>query len=365
MSKKKILWILNGLLNNGISMFVVNYLSHMDLDKYEYHLGISGNYIDDNLLRRLENLNIKIHIFPCRKKKTVRYFLELKKYIKENSIELCHFHGNSATLTIDLLAAKLAGCKNRIAHCHNSKCDYKIANQLLKPFFISLYTVGVACSDVAAANMFGKNRNSIYIIKNGIDTQKFRFNNECRVNVRKEFNIMHDKIVLGHVGGFNEQKNQKFLIDMFKNLYSINSAYMLVLVGDGEKKQELMQYSSNIGIKKEAILFLGNRSDVNILMNAFDCFLLPSIFEGLGIVAIEAQSIGLSCILSNEVPDITKVTDNVVYLPLDIDKWTYEILGAKYSINERQCNFVRENGWDIRDCVKDLENIYLKEIGEM
>lgn len=71
MSKKKILWILNGLLNNGISMFVVNYLSHMDLDKYEYHLGISGNYIDDNLLRRLENLNIKIHIFPCRKKKTV------------------------------------------------------------------------------------------------------------------------------------------------------------------------------------------------------------------------------------------------------------------------------------------------------
>ena len=363
MRRKKILWVLNGLLNNGISMFVVNCLSHMDLDRYEYHLGISGRYIDDNLLRKLDDLNITIHIFPCRKKETVAYFLQLRDYIRENGIELVHFHGNSATLAIDLFAAKLAGCKHRVAHCHNSKCDHKIANQLLKPFFNSLYTVGIACSDIAAVNMFGKN--GAQIIKNGIDTQKFRFNSEYRANVRKELHITNDKIVLGHVGGFNEQKNQKFLIDMFKKLYSINSNYILILVGDGEKRQELMQYSRDIGIKNETVFFLGNRSDVNMLMNAFDCFLLPSIFEGLGIVAIEAQSTGLSCILSDRVPSITNVTNSVVYLPLDSDRWVQEILKSKYSIDESQSLVVRENGWDIRKCVKDLEDIYSREIGEI
>lgn len=176
----------------------------------------------------------------------------------------------------------------------NKKITQIMNEKKYKAFFNSLYTVGIACSDIAAVNMFGKN--GAQIIKNGIDTQKFRFNSEYRANARKELHITNDKIVLGHVGGFNEQKNQKFLIDMFKKLYSINSNYILVLVGDGEKRQELMQYSRDIGIKNETVFFLGNRSDVNMLMNAFDCFLLPSIFEGLGIVAIEAQSTGLSCI---------------------------------------------------------------------
>lgn len=361
MKKKKILWVLNGLLSNGISMFVLNFLSNMDLEKYEYHLGISGNYIDKELFEKIEKLNIKIHIFPCRKRNTIRYFYQLKNYIKENKIDLVHFHGNSSTLVIDLLAAKLAGCKRRVAHSHNSESQYRKLNMLLRPIFNLLYTTGIACSENASLNMFGGNKKNIYILKNGIDTKKFKYNSKIRREIRKKLNISDSQVVLGHVGGFNNQKNQKFLVDLYKKISDESSKYILIFVGDGKMSDEIKRYTKELGISTNSIRFLGNRHDIERIMNCFDCFVFPSIFEGLGIVMIEAQSIGLSCIASEHVPSITNVTGNVSFLPLNLDSWKDKILNNNFSVLPEQVKLVKDGGWDVRSCAKNLENIYLKE----
>ena len=337
-------------------MFVINYLTNLDLEKYDYILGISGDYIDDVLIEIVKKLELRIVYFPCRKKHTIKYFVELVNFIRKERIDAIHIHGNSTTITIDLLAAKIGGCKCRIAHCHNSKCDYKRINVILRPLFRKIYTVGIACSREAAINMFGEADN-VYILKNGIDTQKFHYSNLHRNKIRNELNILNSEIVLGHVGAFNNQKNQEFLIALMNKLLAQSKMYKLVLVGEGIKQEEIKKLAVKSKLD-DRVLFLGKRDDVADVMNAFDIFVFPSKFEGLGIVAIEAQSVGLPCIVSEYVPYIAKTTTNIEYLKLDVDIWTEKILNGKFEI-KTECNReVRENGWDIKNCVEELQKIY-------
>lgn len=355
--RKKIMWILNGFLSNGITMFVINYLTNLDLNKFEYYLGISGDYIDQSLLKKVEELNVKIVYLPCRKRQTIEYFFKLKKIVKNENIDIVHIHGNSATVAIDLLAAKQGGCKRRIAHCHNSRCDYKKANKLLKPIFNRVYTCGIACSEEAALNMFGK-VDSIRIIKNGIDTNKFCFNEKKRKMMRDNLNILDKDILLGHVGAFNNQKNQEFLIELIKKLIYYDDSYKLVLVGEGEKLEFIKKMAKDYGVDNK-VLFLGKRDDIAAIMCIFDIFVFPSKFEGLGIAAIEAQSTGIPCIASEEVPLIARVTDNMEYLKLDVDEWCKRILNDNLNIDIEGNMKVKAQGWDIRTCANELQMMYM------
>lgn len=358
--KKKIMWVLNGLGQNGISMFVINYLENLDKDKFEYILGISGNTIDDNLLNRIKKTNVSIVKLPCRKNKPIEYFFAVSQFIRKNKIDLFHIHGNSSTVSLDLMAAKIGGCRYRIAHCHNSECDYKRMNKILQPVLNRLYYKGFACSENAAFNMFGVGwgKRNVTVLKNAIDTSKFFFSNEGRSDVRGEFGIDESTRVICHIGGFNEQKNQLFLVKV-ASMLSKQLDYKILFVGDGKERQSVFIKANECGLA-DRVIFTGNREDIRNILSAADIFVLPSLFEGLGIVAIEAQSVGLPCLLSDAVPPITKILDSTKYIPLNEEVWVREIqvLIENSMRKEDAWKSVREAGWDIKDNAKKLELEY-------
>lgn len=361
-SKINILWVLNGLGQNGISMFVLTYLQNLDKRKYHFYLGISGNEINDILYKEAKKMDMEIICMPCRKHETFKYVIDLMKFIKKNHIDIFHIHGNSTTITIDLLAAKMAKCKIRIAHCHNSKCDFKIVNKIIRPVFNKLYLEGFACSEKAAINMFGRDwekKKCVYILKNGIEINKFTYSENHRMRLRKELHIDDSDTILGHVGFFNEQKNQRFLVNLMERIiHEGRLNYKLVLVGDGPNKNKIQKMAKDKGLDRY-IYFLGIRNDIPSILSCFDIFLFPSIFEGLGIAVIEAQSSGLPCILSDNIPRITKILDTTEYAMLDEKLWVNRIIQKKRNKNRRNAVIaVRELGWDIVGNCAILENEY-------
>lgn len=367
-SKINVLWVLNGLGQNGISMFVLTYLQNLDKSKYRFHLGISGKEINDSLYKQALNMDIEIIFMPCRKHDTFHYILDLAKYIKTKHIDIFHIHGNSTTITIDLLAAKIAKCKIRVAHCHASKCDHKIVNELLQPFFNRLYSQGFACSEDAAINMFGKKwkkRKCISILKNGIETNKFIYRESEKIDIRKKLQLTDKDIVLGHIGFFNNPKNQIFLINLIEMLIGTGTQnYKLVLVGDGPNKEKIQALVDKKGINNY-VHFLGIRNDIPSILSSFDMFLFPSIFEGLGIAVIEAQSNGLPCILSDRVPQITKILDSTEFVALDEKLWIDKIVEKrKNSHRENAVLKVQEFGWDIVDNCDILQKEYYRLLSE-
>lgn len=369
-SKIHVLWVLNGFEQNGISMFVLEYLKYLDKTKYHFYLGISGNNINDFLYKKIKNIkNIDIISLPCRNKGIFHYFISLIKTIKSKEIKIFHIHGNSSTITIDLLAAQISKCPIRIAHCHNSKSNHDIINKILQPFFNKMYSKGFACSKDAAIHMFGKNwetNKRISILKNGIECGKFIYNKSERKRIRNELQIKDSEIVLGHIGVFNNQKNQKFLIDIIELLQKSGKYnYKLVLVGNGPNKSKIEKLVVKKGLGKY-IIFAGVRNDIPSVLCGFDIFLFPSIFEGLGIAVIEAQSSGLSCILSDKVPCITKILDSTQYITLDINLWSEKILEYKINNNRENSSFkVQSLGWDILDNCVILEKEYEKLIKQL
>lgn len=364
MKKKKILWVIHNFYQNGITMFIINFFSKINLEKYEYILCISGNKIEQTLVKEINNLGVKVIFAPCRQKNVISYFFYIMACIKKDHIDAIHVHGNSSSISLDLLAAKLGGVKICIAHSHNSDCSIGILNKVLRPFLLMLCDYGIACSQEAANNMFGAKRRkkSCLILKNGINIEQFIYDEAGRENLRNEWNINEHTIVLGHVGVFNSQKNQQFLLPILKELIKSNPNYRLVLVGDGEKREIIQENAKNEGLS-EYIIFTGKRDDVNKVMSAIDIFLFPSIFEGLGIVAIEAQAEGLPCLLSSEVPSIAKILYTTEFIELEQVAW----VNAIKKINIGRVNdgnmLVRNSGWDINDCVKELEGFYLAAIG--
>lgn len=193
------------------------------------------------------------------------------------------------------------------------------------------------------------------VIVNAIDVKKYNKNDEIRMKYRKEFNVQ-DKIVIGHVGRFHFQKNHQFLIKIFKCLSERNQRYHLLLVGQGQIEQEIREYVKQKNLESR-VTFLGARSDLDKIYQTMDLFILPSLFEGLGIVALEAQAALLPCVLSDGVPKIVRVNDNVIFVPLKNtpEQWAdavekmlcktqviNKLFDSEYNISTQVENFERE-----------------------
>ena len=212
----------------------------------------------------------------------------------------------------------------RIAHCHNSKCEHKTLHKILNVIFKRSYTKAVACSDLAGEWIFGKKNYDI--LPNAIDINKFRYKDCVRNEYRKKLELDSDEIIIGHVGNFNEQKNHKFIIDIF-NSFQKRTKSSLLLIGTGILIEEVKRQVEELGIQ-EKVYFLGLRDDVNCWMQAMDVFLFPSKWEGFGMVLIEAQASNLPVIASTEVPTVTRVTNFIRYIDLksNVNDWNDAIL---------------------------------------
>jgi len=294
----------------------------------------------------------------------LRYLKALTRVIREEGYDAVHIHGNSATLVLELIAAKLAGCKLRIVHSHNTSCLHKTLNNLLQPAFQRLCTHRLACSEAAGTWLYGKR--PFTVIQNGVDTGRFSFDADARRCVRASYGIPEDAIVVGHVGLFTKTKNQRFLLEILNRL---PDQYCLMLVGDGPDAPEVRNQANAMGLT-DRVFFAGAVTEPEQYYSAFDMMALPSLFEGLPLTLVEAQSSGLHCLVSDRVTREADLTGNLAFLPIDqgADIWREAIQRMKITDREVCGAMARERichaGFDIRQEAAKLREYYLAAAGK-
>ena len=348
-----------GLIYDGITSVIISYLEAMDKTALEIYV-INTIKAEPKILDKITNLGCKVIDLPSRKTETLSYFLKLTDFIKKNRIRIVHAHGNSATLTIELLAGYLGGAKKRIAHSHNTKCNQIYADKLLRPFFYKLCTDSIACGNEAGRWLF-KDK-SFIVLKNGRNINKYAFSHIKREVIRDMYSL-EDSFVLGHVGGFFEQKNHQYVIRIFRVFLKMYPKSKLFLIGDGPLKDEILNGVSDI---KDNVIFTGAIENVEDYLNACDGMLLPSLFEGLPLVAIEWQINGLPALLSDTITKDCKLTPNVKFDSIEQSPkiWADDIVkmineNDREESSEISKKMIRETGFDIEDNAKTLRSIYL------
>jgi len=368
MDKIKILYINGNIMKRGgIESYMMNYYRHLDHNKIQIDfvvLGFEKGVYDDEI----QALGGKIYHIPKKSKNYLGYIKELREIFSTGKYKIVHSHLDAMSMTV-LKQAKKCNVPIRIAHSHNTQ---HLTNNFIKVQIneyarkrIRNYATHLfACSEAAGRWLFGNeavDKGKVNIIKNAIDINKFIFNEEKRKEFRKELNINESEFVIGHVGRFDYQKNHEFLLDVFANVLKTIPNAKLVLVGDGDLRKEIENKISFLNIKDNVII-LGVREDVNNLYNLFDLFVLPSHFEGLGIVAIEAQANGVQCIVSDVVPEEAKVTDKIKFLSLNnTDLWTKTIVDFSNMKISRKIDkkHIADLGYDINVEAKKLQEMYI------
>ena len=370
MSKKKeepirIAQIIGKWVGGGVEAVVMNYYRHIDHEKLQFDF-ICDEDSTNIPYEEIESLGGKVILIPPYQKLN-KYIKELTRILNEGNYKIVHSHINTLSV-FSLFAAKCAGVQVRIAHSHsttNKKEKKKnLMKQVLRPFSKLFATDYMCCSELAGRWLFGNkeyDKGNVYLLNNAIDVEKFKYDEKIRKAKRKELGIKDNQLVIGHIGRFVAQKNHTFLIDIFNEIHKKNKDAILVLAGQGPLMDEIKSKVKDLGLT-ESVKFLGQRTDANELYQAFDVFLLPSIYEGLGLVLIEAQCAGLPCVASTEVPKVAKVTKNLYFIPLlnSSEEWAKTALKiATKSKREDYSKKVTNKNYNIEVEVQKLEDEYL------
>lgn len=353
-------------LGGGVESVVMNYYRNIDRNKIQFDF-ICDNDSTNIPYDEIESLGGKVILIPPYQK-VIKYHKELKRILKEGNYKIVHSHINTLSV-FSLFAAKCAGVPVRIAHSHsttNKKEKSKnFMKQLLRPFCKVFATDYMCCSELAGRWLFGDkeyDKGNVYLLNNAIDLNKFKYDEVVRREKRKELNIDDDTLVIGHVGRFVEQKNHRFLIDIFNEVHKQNEKSILLLVGQGPLMAEIKEKVKSLGIE-DCVKFLGQRNDISELYQAMDVFCLPSLYEGLPVVGVEAQMTGLLCLFSDDMTKETKVLESTKFLSLEQNakEWAYEIV-EKIGEYKRHNTMkeIADNNFDIRIEARKLNKKYDK-----
>lgn len=374
MSKSKVLHIVGGMNIGGTETMLMNLYREVNNDiQFDFVSYYKRDGYYDEEIRELGGNIIKLN--APNEIGSIKAIKELSKVIKENGpYEAVHSH-TLFNCGIANIAAKLSGVKIRIAHAHttldnNEGLIRKIYIILMRSVIKIFSTDFLACSNSAGKYLFGKNivNNKRYdVIPNYIDYKKFL---ECedKFSIRKELGLdINDKLVV-HVGRFVKAKNHKFLVQIINGMVKRDKNVKAVFVGDGDLRLEIEEMVRNLELENN-IIFLGLRKDINTILNNSDIFIFPSIYEGLGLVMLEAQASGLPCIVSEAIqPEANLDIGLIKQLKISdgIDKWVDE---SFKSINSKNKSIdlieeaFKEKGYKIENIVNNLLDIYKLRLG--
>ncbi|MGN0562158.1 MAG: glycosyltransferase [Candidatus Fimenecus sp.] len=296
-------------------------------------------------------------------------YRDFKRILSQKKYDTVYFNLSTALGFVGPLAAKRCGVKKIVIHSHATGYDaqnpYKRAvfTLLHKICRMFLYTFGTdfyACSKNAGLWMFPEkivNSNQFQVVLNAIDTDLFAYNPETRTQLRTELQL-EDSFVIGHIGNFLYPKNHSFLLHAFAKVHQKDPSSHLLLIGDGPLLDSVRMQTKELGVE-DAVLFVGRRTDANLYLQAMDVFAFPSVFEGLGMVAIEAQAAGLPCICSDRIPPEAKATDLCSFLPIDTqtaaEDWANALLQAKNTLRKNRKAEISAAGYDIN--AQDFKNL--------
>lgn len=344
---------------NGISKVIINILNNIDNQKFIVDLvcadKVDRKYVDSEV----QNVR-KFFYLNNRKSNLPKYLFNLYKIIMNYEYDILHIHGNSSTMCFEAIVGKFANVKKIVVHCHNNHTDHPNLNKFLKPILHMTADKKVACSTEAAKWLYG-NSNSI-IMKNCIDVHKYELALKNRDQYRQELGLSND-FILGHVGLFNEQKNQIFLLDLLKKLLIIKPNAKLLLIGDGPLLDAFNSKVTELNLQSHVVI-LSNRDDVPNLLAVMDVFVFPSKWEGFGIALLEAQASGLPCFVSSNVSNDVNVTGQLKYIELgNLEEWFNSLKCVSIDDREQMCKNSLEKiiktGYTLESLVTLIENIYL------
>lgn len=293
-------------------------------------------------------------------KDKVIYNYRLYRFLKRNKFDIVHVNSSVFLFSFQVvIICKLVGVKRVIVHSHGCPPLNRVRVLLLKvlnPFYRKITDIHLSCSKKAASSLFTKT-NDVIVLKNGIDIDTFKYKKEKRNILRKQLNVENKK-VYGHIGRFSKEKNHIFLVDVFYEIQKHVKDSILLLIGNGDLENKIRNKVIKLGIS-EKVLFLGFRNDIDSLLNVMDIFIFPSIYEGLPICLIEAQTSGLPVVVSKSISEEAKISENFYKIKtFNVNDWTEEIL----RVNIKNRNYAYKNtfkyGFNIEESAKKLEIIY-------
>lgn len=347
----------------------MNYYRNIDKDKIQFHF-LCDEDSTNIPYEEIEKMGGKVIIIPPYQR-LFEYQKELYRIFKENNYKIVHSH--ISTLSVfPLRIAKKAGVPIRIAHSHSTsnKKEWKrnLIKNILRPFSKLYANQFFACSELSGRWLFGEKafkNDKIKIINNAIDLEKFKFNKEKRNEIRKKLKIDENIILIGHIGRFVTQKNHEFLIDVFNEIIKKrkqeNFDSKLILIGQGNLKENIIEKIKYLGLQ-DYVIFTGQTTNVSDYYNAMDIFVLPSLYEGLPVVGIEAQANGLLCEFSTDMTKETKVLNTTKFISLKetAKKWA-EIILEGYKNFKRKNSFdeMTKKNFNIKEEAKKLEKYYI------
>ncbi|MEI8198956.1 MAG: glycosyltransferase family 1 protein [Eubacteriales bacterium] len=361
----RVLYINGGIMDRGgVSAYMMNYYRHIDRSKVQIDFVVHGfekGVFDDEI----QELGGLLYNVPVKSKNYFGNIRALRKIFRSGQYKIVHSHMDAMGAVV-LKEARKCGIPIRIAHSHNTdhltnnKIKY-LLNEIARKRINEYSTHLFACSELAGKWLFGEkafNAGDVRVIKNAIEVETYKYDKDISNRMKKELSLENNYII-GNIGRFDYQKNHIFLLDVFKHVIKLIPNAKLVLVGDGHLRKKIEAKIEELGLSN-SVLLLGQCSNINEILCVFDVFVLPSLFEGLGIAAVEAQVNGLRCCLSDTLPKEVVVTDKIEFLSTNnINDWVNALVNIRSTDRTIYTKDFFDAGYDIIYAAKKLCDIYI------
>jgi len=359
----RVLHVLQRMETGGTQALLMNLYRNIDRNKIQFDFLVEypdKQFYDDEITK----LGGNVYYTSVRVDKNISKFKkQLKEIIIKNNYKIIHVHAFTIGYFV-LKVAKECNVPVRIAHSHNNETvrDHKYFIKKIMQKIYPIYATDLfACSEEAGKYLFKDKK--FTVLNNSIDSSKFVFSDKIRKKVRTKLKIENNFLV-GHVGRLHPQKNHMFLLNVFMEIKNIKPSAKLLLIGNGPLEEEIKNRVKELNLN-DSVIFLKNRSDVNELYMAMDVFILPSLFEGLGIVAVEAQAAGTPCLTSDKLPKESIVSPLCKQLSLQTsyEKWAREAIKLsenEYARKDMQQHILDAN-YDVKSSAKMMQEYYLKK----
>lgn len=360
--------LINGMTQNpgGIESYIMNLYRNIDRERFQFDFVTNQNgeiaYKDE-----IKNMGGKIYPLTGRNENFFKHYFELFSFFRKHKEYKIIYDNSLSLVNIDFLVfGTLNNIKTRILHSHNNNSMNEKKNPI-REWLAKFHKVYIqkfanhffACSEMAGEWMFGDI--PFVVIKNAIDPKMFKYDESIRHTIRKKLRL-EDKLIIGSIGRLQYQKNPEFIVDIFKEFHTMFSNSVLLHVGDGDMREKVEQRIEKYDLQNN-VLLMGVRNDIPDLLQAIDIFLLPSRFEGLGIVLVEAQVSGLKCYTTKyTVPNEVNVTGLITYTSLEesAEVWANKIFNGGLSyIRDDKSSEISEAGYDIALTARKMEDFFI------
>lgn len=371
MKKIKICHVIGNFVNGGVESVIYNYFSNINLDMYEVHIIGHGIRVQE-CADRFINMGFIIHNITPKSVSLLKNVKEMEAIFKKYEFDVVHSHLTEWACVPMFLAWK-CGVKVRINHSHMAEKPQGLKNKIyygVRLYFGKLFSTDYfACGRDAGIYLFGKkdvDSGKVIYLPNAVDYSKFKFSPERRQAMRKGENIENNTVVVGNVGRYFEQKNHHFLIEVFNEFHKKRLNSVLVLLGDGELMESIKKQVRELKLEN-AVRFLGNRSDVADWYQVMDVFVLPSLYEGLPVVGVEAQATGLPCLFSNGITPEIQISPNALFMDLEDGavRWANTINEMVLCNNARDNVILDHDRYDIKKNAAILDQFYKERVSQI